>query len=135
MFQAQVWKFAKTLKQHRRYSTEKGVFKVFSKFTGKHQRWSLFFNCNFIKKRLQCRCFPMNFVKYVRTLFLLNTSGWLLLKKWTYIQVLVWESMSWCDSSTIISYQQLSNRTLTILQLLDKFDKVFTMRLTSITQA
>ena len=50
MFQAQVWKFAKTLKQHRRYSTEKGVFKVFSKFTGKHQRWSLFFNCNFIKK-------------------------------------------------------------------------------------
>ena len=56
-------------------------------------------------------------------------------EKWTYMQVLVWESMSWGDSSTIISYQQLSNRTLTILQLLDKFDKVFTMELTSITPA
>ena len=53
-----------------------GVFKNFTKFTGKHLCWSLFFNkvsgleaCNFIKKRLQHRCFPVNFVEFLRTSF------------------------------------------------------------------
>ena len=32
------------------------------------------------KKRLWHRCFPVNFVKFPRTPFLQNTSGWLLLK-------------------------------------------------------
>ena len=31
--------------------------------------------CNFIKKRLQHRCFPVTFAKYSRTPFLQNTSG------------------------------------------------------------
>ena len=31
--------------------------------------------CNFIKKRLQLRCFPVTFAKFLRTLFLLNTSS------------------------------------------------------------
>ena len=30
--------------------------------------------CNFIKERLQHRCFPMKFTKFLRTLFLQNTS-------------------------------------------------------------
>ena len=35
--------------------------------------------CNFIKKRLWHRCFPVNFVKFLRTPFSQNTSGRLLL--------------------------------------------------------
>ena len=35
--------------------------------------------CSFIKKRLWHRCFPVNFAKFLRTSFLQNTSGWLLL--------------------------------------------------------
>ena len=30
--------------------------------------------CNFIKKRLQHRCFPMKFIKFFRALFLQNIS-------------------------------------------------------------
>ena len=36
--------------------------------------------CNFIKKRLCQRCFPVNFAKFFRTPFSQNTSGRLLLK-------------------------------------------------------
>ena len=61
-----------------------GVLKRFANFTGKHRRWSLFLNnlqasCNFVKKRLQHRSFPVNFAKFPKTPFLQNTSGWLLL--------------------------------------------------------
>ena len=52
----------------------------FRKFTGKHLYWSLFFNkvtrlqaCNFIKKRLQYRCFPKKFAKFLRTTFFADT--------------------------------------------------------------
>ena len=31
--------------------------------------------CNFIKKETRDRCFPVNFVKFLRNLFLQNTSG------------------------------------------------------------
>ena len=34
-----------------------------------------------LKKRLWHKCFPVNFVKFLRTPFLQNTSGWLLLTK------------------------------------------------------
>ena len=40
---------------------------------------SLFFSCNFIKMRLWLKCFPVNFVKFLRTPFLRSTSGRLLL--------------------------------------------------------
>ena len=66
---------------HHRCSVKKGVLRNFAKFTGKHQCQSLFFNkgcCNFIKKRLWRRCFPGNFVKFLRTLFFQNSSGRLL---------------------------------------------------------
>ena len=70
---------------HRRCS----VKKVFSKFTGEHLCRSLFFDkvlqgthfthftrpVTLLKKRYWHRCFPVNFAKFLRTLFLYNTSG------------------------------------------------------------
>ena len=35
--------------------------------------------CNFIKKRLWHRCFPVNFAKFLRTLFLTERLRWMLL--------------------------------------------------------
>ena len=59
---------------------KKGVLRNFTKFTGKHLCQSLFFNkvaglrpATLLKKRLWHRCFPVNFVKFLRTPFLQNT--------------------------------------------------------------
>ena len=84
--------FAKTCKlwisisSRRRCSVKKGVLRNFAKFTGKHLCQSLFFNkvadlgpATLLKKRLWHRYFPANFAKFLRTLFLQKTSGWLLL--------------------------------------------------------
>ena len=55
---------------------KKGVLRNFKKFTGKHLCQSLFFNkvaglrpSTLLNKRLWHRCFPMNFVKSLRTPF------------------------------------------------------------------
>ena len=70
---------------HRRCSVEKGVYKNFANFTGKNLFWSLFLikfqgqACNFIKKRLQHRCFPAKFAKFLRTPILENICERLLL--------------------------------------------------------
>ena len=65
---------------------KKGVHRNSTKFTGKHLRQSLFFNkvaglwcATLLKKKLWHMCFPVNFVKFLRTLFLQSTSGRLLL--------------------------------------------------------
>ena len=65
---------------------KKGVLKNYTKFTGKHLRQSLIFNkveglrpATLLKKRLSHRCFPVNFAKFLRTPFLNNTPGRLLL--------------------------------------------------------
>ena len=65
---------------------KKSVLRNFTKFTGKHLCQSFFFNkvaglrpATLLKKRLWHRCFPVNFVKFLRTPFLQNTSGRLLL--------------------------------------------------------
>ena len=71
---------------HQRCSIKKGVFRNFTKFTGKHLCQILFFNkvagrpATLLKKRLWHRCFLLNFVKFLRTPFLPNTSGRLLPK-------------------------------------------------------
>ena len=59
---------------------KKLVLKKFSKFTGKHLHGSFFFNkladlrpAALLKKRLKHMCFPVNFVKFLRTLFTQNT--------------------------------------------------------------
>ena len=62
-------------------SLRKGVLRNFGKFTRKHLCQSLLFNkvaglrlATLLKKRLWHRCFPVNFRKFLRTLFLKNTS-------------------------------------------------------------
>ena len=56
-----------------------GVLRNFSKFTRKQMCQSLFFNN---VAGLRHRCFPVNFVKYLRTPFLQNTPGRLLDLLW-----------------------------------------------------
>ena len=58
---------------------KKTVINNFTMFTGKHLCWSLFFNkntgleaCNFIKKRLQHRCFLDYAAKFLSTAILKN---------------------------------------------------------------
>ena len=65
---------------------KKGVLRNFAKFTGKHLCQSLFFNkvvglrpATLLKKRLWRRCFPVNFVKFLRIPFLTEHLWWLLL--------------------------------------------------------
>ena len=72
---------------HQRCSIKKGVLRNFTEFTAKHLCQSLFFNkvagrmsATLLKKRLWHRCFPVNFVKFLRTPFLQNTFGRLLFK-------------------------------------------------------
>ena len=60
-----------------------GVVKIFLKFIGKHMYQIL------LKKRLQHRCFPVNFVKFLITPFLQNVSGRLLLSKMTFQTYLI----------------------------------------------
>ena len=71
---------------YRRCSVKKGVLRNFAKFTGKHLCQRLLFNkvarrpATLLKKSLWHRCFPVNFAKFLRTPFLQNPSGRLLLK-------------------------------------------------------
>ena len=65
---------------------KKSVLENFVKFIGKHLCQSLFFNkvtglrsTTFLKKRLWHRCFPVNFRKFLRTLFFIEHLRWLLL--------------------------------------------------------
>ena len=75
---------------HQKRSMKKGVLRNFTNFTGKHLCQSLFFNKvdkkKFIKKRLWCRCFPVNFAKFPRTPFLQSTSGRLFLESFPSLQ-------------------------------------------------
>ena len=64
---------------------KKGVLNNFSKFTGKHLCQSLLYFAILLKKRLWHRCLPVNFAKFLRTLFLLEHLWWLLLAvAWRY---------------------------------------------------
>ena len=61
---------------------KKGVLRIFTKFTGKHLCQRLFSNkiaglraATLLKTSFWYRCFPVNFVKFLRKLFLQNTSG------------------------------------------------------------
>ena len=67
----------KHLSDFQRHSPEvfcKSVLKSFANFTGKQLSWNLFLikfaglrACNFIKKRLQHRSFPVKFAKFLKT--------------------------------------------------------------------
>ena len=66
---------------------KKGGLRNFAKFTGKHLCQGLFFNkkrlrpVTLIKKRLCHRCFPVNFAKFIRTIFFTEHLQWLLMEK------------------------------------------------------
>ena len=67
---------------HGRCSVKKDVLKYFGKFTGKHLCQSPFFNKavghrlpTLLKKRLKHRCFPVNFVKFLRAPFYRTPPG------------------------------------------------------------
>ena len=72
-------------KQSPKVFYEEDVLKTFTKFTGKHlentQVW------NFIKKRLQHKCFPINIAEFLRAPILKNISvqvflNWLIRSFW-----------------------------------------------------
>ena len=56
---------------------KKGALRNLAKFTGKHLWQSL--SATLLKKRLWRRCFPLNFAKFLRTLFLIEHLPWLIL--------------------------------------------------------
>ena len=73
---------------------KKGILRNFAKFTGKHLCRSLFLikleasTCNLIKKETLAQVFFVNFAKFLRTLFLQNTSGRLLLKNGAFAVII-----------------------------------------------
>ena len=79
-----IW-FQNVIKQLINIFYKKALFRNFLIFTGKHSCWSLFLiklqpvKRNFIKKRLQLRCFPVNTAKFLRTHILKNSCKRLLL--------------------------------------------------------
>ena len=73
-------------RSHPEVFRKKSVLKNFAKFSGKHLCQSLFFNevaglrpAILLKNRLWHRCFPVNFAKFLKTPFFMETSGGLLL--------------------------------------------------------
>ena len=59
---------------------KKVVFKNFKIFAGKLLCWGLFLKRDFIKKRLQLSCYPVNIAQFLRTHILKNTWELLVLK-------------------------------------------------------
>ena len=85
----------------------------FAMCTGKHPCWSLFLiklqvlkTCNFIKKRLQHRCFPVKFAKFLRTPFFFTKHfRWLLLNSCTDVaQLLNWDYAHWVCKDNKTAY-------------------------------
>ena len=62
---------------------KKAVLQTFAIFAGKHLRWSPWlvklqaWACNFIKKRLQHRCFPVNIAEFLRIAIFIEHIWWL----------------------------------------------------------
>ena len=75
----------------------KGVPKTFATFTGRHLCWCLYLKkfvdqrtFNFIKKRFQHRCFPVNLAKFLKT----TTSEVRLL--WLLLNIIKKKLQRWC---------------------------------------
>ena len=80
------WQSRQFRSSHQRCSVRKGVLRNFAILTGKHKCQSLFFSkvaglrsATLLKKRLWHKCFSVNIAKFLRTPFLQNTYGLLLL--------------------------------------------------------
>ena len=95
-----------------------GPLKNFKIFTGKHLCWSLFFNkvaglqaCNFIKKRLQRKCFPLNIAKSLRTAFKEHL-WWILNKNHCIISTSPNKHNNLSPSFDVYSWQRVPNSLL-----------------------
>ena len=84
----------------RRYSVWKDVLKNFVKFTAKHLNQSLW------QRRLWHLCFPVNIAKFLRTPFLQNKSG----------RLLLYVFLPW-NNCTVFFYKNYVNRTYALLFL------------------
>ena len=62
---AKIYLWISNRSSHKEVYSEKGVLKTFTKFTGEHLCWSLFL----INLQAYARCFPVKFVKFLRTPF------------------------------------------------------------------
>ena len=72
-----------------------GTLKSYALFTEKHLHRSLFIikfqACNFIKKKLQLRCFLVNIAQFLRTAFFIEHLRWLLLPFTTTFRNYYWK--------------------------------------------
>ena len=89
---------------------EKVVFKDFAIYT-----WKRLKACNFIKKKLQHRSFPMNIAKLLRTAFLMGQLRWLLLEIASFPKKCSW------DCNDINAFSQLRKMTSRFDLLTRKF--------------
>ena len=90
---------------HRRCGVKIGVLGNFAKVTGKHLCHSLFFNkvaglrsANLLKMSLWHRYFPVNFAKFLRTLFLTDHLWWPFLQIFRTLMVW-WQKNFVCSES------------------------------------
>ena len=97
---------------------KKGILRNFAKFTGKNLSQSLFFNkvaglrpATLFKKRLWHRCFPVNFVKFLRTPFLTEHLRWLFLSIVSLMNRILMDS---CNSArlTLTQFDKLITTVL-----------------------
>ena len=83
---------------HQRCSLRKDFLRHCARVTGKYLCQSLYFNkvgpATLLKQKLRRRCFPMNYAKVLRTPFLQNTSGPLLLNIRRHFMHLTWRVRS-----------------------------------------
>ena len=105
---------------HLRCSVKKGVLRNFTNFTGKYLCQRFFFNKvaghspeTLLKKSLCHRCFTMNFAKLLRTPFLKNTSGRLLL----LIVHQTYETIRVSDGYSCSNQIQLKTNSLIIFKI------------------
>ena len=93
---------------------KKGVLRNLGKLTGKHLCQSLFFKkvtglATFLKMRLWHRCFPVIFLKFLRTTFLTQQLQWLLLPiVFIQISVLPKEMFIYC----LLVYTEAATRII-----------------------
>ena len=85
-----------------RWCSSKGVLKKFAVITGKHLfaiiTGKVLKTCNFIKKRLQHRCFTVKIPNFIRTAFFIRHLWWLLLSVGFWMRLsytLVLLSINW----------------------------------------
>ena len=94
----------------RRRCSVKSCSSKFRKIHRKKLCWNLFFDkiaslrpVTFLKKRILCKCFAVNFWKFLRTPFLSNTSGGCFCNEFKYVLKFPYKFPSRSDLSKSVS--------------------------------